>query len=115
MRVAVVRGPHGLHGGAGGLAPIRPTSSRRARHTHNKVEHEEHSAVSRTCTVCRHADRTAIDQALVAGEPVRAVASRYVTLGYMAIQRHKDEHLPATLRKAHAAEEVARADDLLAQ
>jgi hypothetical protein len=33
----------------------------------------------------------------------------------MALQRHKEAHLPATLSKAHAADEVARADELLAE
>ena len=73
-----------------------------------------------TCTVCRHTDRAAIDSALVAGESVRSVASRYVTLsgrslGHMALYRHKDEHLPASLAKAQEAASVAQADDLLAQ
>ncbi len=73
-----------------------------------------------TCTVCRHPARAAIDAALVADEPVRAVASRYVTqsgrpLGHMALYRHKDECLPATLVKAQEAAEVANADTLLAQ
>jgi hypothetical protein len=31
----------------------------------------------------------------------------------MALQRHRAEHLPALLAKAYAAEESARADDLL--
>ncbi|MDQ2786843.1 MAG: hypothetical protein M3Y58_17780 [Chloroflexota bacterium] len=71
--------------------------------------------MSRICTVCASPNREAIDQALIAGEPVRSVASRYVTIGRMAVQRHKDEHLPATLAKAHEAGEVAHADDLLQQ
>ncbi len=69
----------------------------------------------RTCTVCVSPHREAIDKALIAGEPVRSVASRYVTLGRMAVQRHKDDHLPAMLAKAHEAGEVAHADDLLGQ
>lgn len=69
----------------------------------------------RTCTVCASPHREAIDKALIAGEPARSVASRYVTIGRMAVQRHKDEHLPATLAKAHEAGEVAHADDLLGQ
>ncbi len=69
----------------------------------------------RQCTVCASPHREEIDTALIAGEPVRAVASRYGTLGRMAVQRHKDEHLPATLAKAHEAGEVAHADDLLQQ
>ena len=74
----------------------------------------------RTCTVCTHPQREAIDRALVSGQPVRSLVSRYVTkrgrpLGHMALYRHKDEHLPATLVKAHVAAEVAHADALLSQ
>ncbi len=71
--------------------------------------------MGRICTVCTSPHREEIDKALIAGEPVRSVASRYVTIGRMAIQRHKDEHLPQTLAKAHEAGEVAHADDLLQQ
>src|SRR3712207_3703839 len=67
------------------------------------------------CSVCQHRERGAIDRALVAGEPARTVASRYVTLGRMAVQRHKENHLPASLVKAQEAAEVAHADDLLSQ
>lgn len=69
----------------------------------------------RVCTVCSHPERRAIDKALVAGEPVAAVASRYLTLHKMALYRHKDEHLPLRLVKAQDAAEAAEADDLLAQ
>jgi len=73
-----------------------------------------------TCTVCRHSERAAIESALVAGESVRSVASRYVTLsgrslGHMALYRHRDEHLPAMLAKAQEAATVAHADSLLGQ
>ncbi len=71
--------------------------------------------MSRTCTVCTHIDREAIDKALVDGDAVRAVASRYVPLSKTALQRHKDEHLPHSLVKAQAAQEVAHADSLLDQ
>lgn len=75
------------------------------------------NTLGRACTVCTlpQEQREEIDKALIAGEPVRSVASRYVTIGRMAMQRHKDEHLSQTLAKAHEAGEVARADDLLAQ
>ncbi len=69
----------------------------------------------RTCTVCMHKDREAIDTALVEGEAVRPVASRYVPLSKTALQRHKDEHLPKALMQAQAAQEVAHADTLLDQ
>ena len=67
----------------------------------------------RTCTVCPHADRQAIDSAVLSGESFRYVAKRFA-LSVAALYRHR-EHLPATLVKAHAAAEVASADSLLAQ
>jgi hypothetical protein len=69
--------------------------------------------MARTCTVCTHPDRAAIDKALVAGVSVRDLASRYGTVGRMALQRHKTEHLPEALSKAQEAGEVARGDALL--
>jgi len=69
----------------------------------------------RPCTVCTHEQREAIDKALVSGEAVTSVQSRYVSVHKMALYRHKDEHLPARLAKAHDAAEVAAADSLLEQ
>ena len=69
----------------------------------------------KTCTVCRDERRPLIDRALVAGEPVRALASRFVPLSRTAIHRHKEEHVPELLARAHEAGEVANADDLLGQ
>jgi hypothetical protein len=68
----------------------------------------------RACSVCAHPDRGAIDRSLVAGESNRQIAARYGSLSRAAIQRHGHNHLPAVLTKAQEAEEVARADDLLA-
>jgi hypothetical protein len=65
--------------------------------------------MARTCTVCVHAERAAIDRALVAGEPARAVAARYGTVGRMSLQRHRKDHLPALLAKAYEAEQSADA------
>ena len=70
--------------------------------------------MARTCTVCRHPDRPAIDQAVVNRRPFRDIA-RHFTVGRMAAVRHHDEHLAETLAKATAAAETARADDLLEQ
>jgi hypothetical protein len=69
----------------------------------------------RSCTVCEHPDREAIDEALVAGESSAVIAGRYRTIGERAIRRHRTNHLPEKLAKAHEAEEVARADSLLEQ
>ena len=68
----------------------------------------------RRCTVCAHPEVEAVDTALVAGEPYRSVANRYESLSQAAVQRHEENHLPATLAKAKDAREISRADDLLA-
>ncbi len=69
----------------------------------------------RTCTVCTHKDCQAIDAALIAGEPVRGLASRYVPLKPSSIQRHREEHLPQNMAKAKDAKDAAHGDDLLRQ
>jgi hypothetical protein len=71
--------------------------------------------MSRTCTICTHREREAIDRALVAGEAANALAARYCTVGRMALQRHAANHLPAALAEAHEAEQAAHGDDLLAR
>jgi hypothetical protein len=73
------------------------------------------ATVPRSCTVCTHPDRAKIDEALVAGVSSAEIAGRYRTIGERAIRRHRTNHLPETLAKAHEAEEVAQADNLLAQ
>jgi len=69
--------------------------------------------MGRACTVCEHPDRRAIDEALVRGESMRALAARYGTVGRMSLVRHRKEHLPELLAKAYEAERVAEADKLL--
>lgn len=71
--------------------------------------------MARTCTVCSHPERTGIDEALVAGESTGKISGRYRTIDERALRRHRANHLPAALTKAHEAEEVSRADDLLSQ
>ena len=67
----------------------------------------------RSCTVCTHPARAAIDQALVDGEPLRNIAERYGTSA-TALFRHRSEHIAELLAHARAAEDVAEADGLLA-
>jgi hypothetical protein len=70
--------------------------------------------VPRTCTVCTHPKREAIERELVAGEAsFRNIAGRFGSSA-TALHRHKAEHLPVKLAKAQEAQEVAQADDLLA-
>ena len=68
----------------------------------------------RTCTVCSHPAREAMDEALVEGVAFPALAAKY-GVSKDALSRHKAKHLPAKLVMARAAEEVAQADSLLDQ
>ncbi len=68
----------------------------------------------RTCTVCSDSKRDEIDRALVAGEPFRHIAARFDT-STGALQRHKNEHLPATMVKAQEQADVRHAIDVVAQ
>ena len=68
----------------------------------------------RSCNICTHPRREAIDEALVGGASNRSAASLY-DVSEAAVRRHKANHLPATLVMARAAEEVTQADSLLEQ
>jgi hypothetical protein len=68
----------------------------------------------RSCTVCEHPEKEAIDRALVGGASNRSLASLY-DVSEAAARRHKANHLPAKLVMAEKAAEVAEANDLLAQ
>jgi hypothetical protein len=68
----------------------------------------------RTCTVCAHPDRPAIDQMLVNRQPFRHIAA-HAGLSTSALVRHHDDHLPAQLAQAKTAAEAAQAEDLLQQ
>jgi transposase len=63
----------------------------------------------RTCTICTHPERAAIDKALVDGQPYRDIAGRYGT-SKTALQRHKEDHLRELVTQAkqrQAAHEAA--------
>ncbi len=70
--------------------------------------------MSRTCTVCAHRERHAIDAAIVAGTPNRRIATQH-GLSEAAVRRHAAEHLPASLVAAAGAEETRQALDVLQQ
>ena len=72
--------------------------------------------MARKCTVCAHPQREELDQALVSGQSTSEIIARYstvCTIGRMALQRHKERHLPQTLILSKDAEEVSRSDQLL--
>ena len=66
-----------------------------------------------TCRSCNHADREAIDKAILRGEPQRSIALRH-GLSASSVRRHR-VHIPATIAKAHEAGEIAHGDELLGQ
>ncbi len=68
----------------------------------------------RACTVCTHAEREAIDRALVDGAASRYVAKQY-RIGKDAVHRHKADHLPAAMVKGREAREEAAAVDLMTE
>lgn len=71
-------------------------------------------SMARTCTVCTHPERATVNAALVAGEPMRAIAGRF-TLSRAALQRHGTRHLPVAVLRAADAAAQTEADALLAQ
>jgi hypothetical protein len=66
----------------------------------------------RSCTICGHPDRDAIEDAFIAGTPKRRIASHY-GVSERAVRYHLREHLPALLALARDAERASRADSLL--
>jgi predicted Zn-ribbon and HTH transcriptional regulator len=65
----------------------------------------------RVCTICTHAERDAIDRALIESTPKRRIAAQH-GLVESAVRRHAEKHLPGVLVLAEAGE-VMRAGSLL--
>jgi len=65
----------------------------------------------RTCTVCGHAERAAIDSRLVEGGSFRDIAGQF-SLSKSAVERHAKSHMVQALAKA-AARDVLQAGELL--
>ncbi len=68
----------------------------------------------RTCTVCSHQDREAIDTALVAGQSAEKTSALF-RVSPDAVQRHRAEHLPAVLLKAEDEAAATHALDVVKQ
>jgi len=64
--------------------------------------------MARTCSVCAHPEREAIEKALAAGETFRGIARRFAASAD-AIGRHNAEHMPAVLARAKEARAQAHA------
>ena len=61
------------------------------------------------CTVCSHTQLTAIDLAIVAGKLSNRNIAKQFGVTYSAVFRHRQEHLPETLRRGHESQKEADA------
>ncbi len=68
----------------------------------------------RTCTICSHAARAAIDAALVSGASLRDIAGQF-HVSKTAVARHADGHIAATVTRSQEAREEAQALDVVRQ
>ena len=68
----------------------------------------------RACSICTHGSRAEIDKALVAGEPVTRLSALF-RVSADSLDRHRANHLPATLVKAREAQDVRHALDVVQQ
>jgi hypothetical protein len=68
--------------------------------------------LTRVCTICSHEHRDAMEDAFIAGQAKRRIASQH-GVSERAVRYHMREHLPELLALARDAERAARADTLL--
>src|SRR5438874_546688 len=68
----------------------------------------------RTCSICAHPDREAIDAAVVGGASIRATSAQY-RVSEDAVTRHTAHHLPQVLVEAQESAEADRGASLLDQ
>ena len=54
------------------------------------------------CSICRHSQRTSIDESLRAGGDVRSVANEYA-LEVRTLRHHRDEHVAGLARPRRRA------------
>ena len=68
--------------------------------------------LARTCSICPHEARQAIDRALIEGEPIRLIAAKH-QVAYSSLRRHRDTHLHAALGHALEDERIEVSADKL--
>jgi hypothetical protein len=68
----------------------------------------------RTCLVCVHPQRKAIDRALVSGEPGPSVSAKW-GVSPDSVKRHKAAHLPLRLVQQQTLDEAREALDVMQQ
>lgn len=70
--------------------------------------------MGRKCSICEHPQRDEIDKQLLHGDLVSEISLKF-GVSDRALYRHAKSHVPELLAKASRANEVARADNLLAE
>jgi hypothetical protein len=68
----------------------------------------------RTCTICTHPQRAAIEAALVVGTSYRVIARQF-GVGHDSVQRHADEHVKQQVAEQKEARDAAQALDVVQQ
>ena len=68
----------------------------------------------RTCTICSHPQRDAIDHAIVTGMANRPIASQF-QVGYKAVERHAAGHIKQAIKQSQVAKEEAQTLDVVRQ
>ncbi len=67
----------------------------------------------RTCTICTHPERDAIDKALAVANNLREMSAKF-RVSEDALSRHKAAHVPLLLAKAEETRQVEHAKDVVA-
>jgi len=65
------------------------------------------------CTICNSPYREQIDQLIVSGASNRSIVAQYDSISIGAVQRHRTNHIGASLVAAKEVQDVARSDYLL--
>jgi len=69
----------------------------------------------RTCTICRHPERDAINASLVGGIGTYRGLGALYGVSTAALHRHRADHLPEVLTRARSLDEIATAESLADQ
>ena len=69
----------------------------------------------RTCTICRHPARDAINASLVGGIGTYRGLGALYGVSTAALHRHRADHLPEVLTRARSLDEIATAESLADQ
>ncbi len=68
----------------------------------------------RTCLICTHKDRAAIDRALVSGRSLRDLSALF-RVSEDSLARHRDAHIPKAVAKAQEEADIAHGLDVVKQ